>query len=183
MKNKLNYVSRICILLCIWCCLVGCSDQRQSADRLPYHPCVEAFTTGHISRYSPIYLIFQQPVDSVAQKQVAQRLSIRPAVKGSFQFENDRTVAFYPATSLDRNTTYEITADLSDWFDLQDADPKFSFRVQTRPTLLRAHLQSMEINPKHPGQYDFTCVLLTPDREEPETVESLLQVSAPVQTQ
>ena len=183
MKNKLNYVSRICILLCIWCCLVGCSDQRQSADRLPYHPCVEAFTTGHISRYSPIYLIFQQPVDSVAQKQVAQRLSIRPAVKGSFQFENDRTVAFYPATSLDRNTTYEITADLSDWFDLQDADRKFSFRVQTRPTLLRAHLQSMEINPKHPGQYDFTCVLLTPDREEPETVESLLQVSAPVQTQ
>lgn len=183
MKNKLYFLSGICTILCIWCCMIGCSDNRQSADRLPYHPCVEAFTSGHISRFSPIYLIFQEPVDSVARKQVAQRLSIRPAVKGTFQFENDRTVAFYPATSLERNTTYRVTADLAGWFDLQGADREFSFQVQTRPTLLRAHLQSMDMSTQQASQYNFTCVLLTPDREDPETVESLLQVSAPVQMQ
>ena len=42
---------------------------------------------------------------------------------------------------------------------------------------LRANLESMEINKKNENGYDVLCTLLTPDKETPETVESLVRFS------
>ncbi|MGM9759266.1 MAG: alpha-2-macroglobulin family protein [Parabacteroides sp.] len=178
-----NWLCTLWGLLCLMYLASGCSFHRSSEEPLPYHPCVEAFTSGKISRYSPVYLIFNQEVDSTLRPLVAKQMSIRPAVKGTFRFENGRTVVFEPAQSLERNRTYQVTADLGRWFDLEGAERKFTFQFSTLPTLFRAHLQSMEVNRKQPDCYDFNCVLYSPDREEAVTVESLMKWSEQVETQ
>lgn len=49
-------------VLCLLSLLTSChTTSPADQDLPPYNPNVEAFTTGKISRYSPVYLIFNQP--------------------------------------------------------------------------------------------------------------------------
>ena len=50
-------------VLCLLSILTSChTTSPADQDLPPYNPNVEAFTTGKISRYSPVYLIFNQEV-------------------------------------------------------------------------------------------------------------------------
>lgn len=174
-------------LLCslfLLCVLSGCSSAG-GGEELPYSPYVEAFTTGKISRYTPVYLIFNQEIAPDRQKEtdLNKLVKIKPEVPGTFSFENNRTLVFKPAKEFERNTTYQVTADLSDWFDAEGKDKTFSFRFSTLPLAVRGNLQSIGINPKNENGYDLVCSLFTPDKEAPETVESLIRLSEEVALQ
>ncbi len=163
---------------CVLCLLVGCNakDSKGEAGDVPYNPYVEAFTSGRISRYTPVYLIFNQ--DIAEERQNVDRLSklirIKPEVEGSFSFENSRTVVFKPAKAFERGKTYRLTADLSEWFDVEKEYREFAMRFSTLPLAFRANLETMDVNAKNENGYDVTCMVITPDRETPETVESLV---------
>ena len=50
-------------VLCLLSILTSChTTSSTDQDLPPYNPNVEAFTTGKISRYSPVYLIFNQEI-------------------------------------------------------------------------------------------------------------------------
>lgn len=136
-------------------------------------------TSGTISRYTPVYLIFNQEiaVDRMVPDQLRDLVKIKPETVGEFAFENNRTIVFKPSKSFERDTRYEVKADLSEWFDTERKDKYFSFRFSTQPLLLRANLQSVDINRKNENGYDIVCSVFTPDREIPETVESLVRFS------
>lgn len=161
--------------------LVSCSNHTKNGNEkeLLYNPYVEAFTSGKISRYTPVYLIFNQeiPADKMNKDKLAGAIRIKPGTEGEFSFENNRTIVFKPAKGFERNTTYEVTANLSDWFEANKKDRKFSFHFSTLPLAFRGNLQSMDINPKNENGYDLTALLYTPDKETPETVESLIGFS------
>ncbi len=72
------------------------------------------------------------------------------------------------------NTDDPVRVDL---FDTERKDKYFTFGFSTQPLLLHANLQSVDINKKNENNYDITCSLFTPDREMPETVESLVRFS------
>ena len=151
-------------------------------DLPPYNPNVEAFTTGKISRYSPVYLIFNQeiPADRLKADRLGKLVRLKPDVPGKWAFENNRTLVFKPEKGFERNTSYQVKADLSEWFEAEGKDKWFAFGFTTLPLALRGNLESMDINKKNENGYDLTAVLFTPDKESPETVESLVDFSEKV---
>jgi hypothetical protein len=151
-------------------------------DLPPYNPNVEAFTTGKISRYSPVYLIFNQeiPADRLKADRLGKLVRLKPDVPGKWAFENNRTLVFKPEKGFERNTSYQVNADLSEWFEAEGKDKWFAFGFTTLPLALRGNLESMDINKKNENGYDLTAVLFTPDKESPETVESLVDFSEKV---
>lgn len=165
--------------LCLLCFLGGCKSTGSDNDDLPYNPNVEAFTTGKISRYAPVYLIFNReiPADRLKPDRLSKLVRVKPEVPGELSFENNHTIVFKPAKGFERNKTYKLTADLSEWFEVDGQDEEFTFGFTTYPLALRGNQESMDINPKNENGYDMTCVLYTPDRETPETVEALIRYS------
>ena len=127
----------------------------------------------------PVYLIFNQDIaqDKLKSDGLSKLVRIKPEVAGGFSFENNRTIVFKPTKAFERNTTYKLTANLSEWFDVTGKDKEFAFEFSTFPLALRANLESMDINAKNENGYDIVCTLLTPDKETPETVESLVRYS------
>ena len=68
-------IRSICLfcVLCLLSLLTSChTTSPADQDLPPYNPNVEAFTTGKISRYSPVYLIFNQEIP--AERLKADRL-------------------------------------------------------------------------------------------------------------
>ncbi|WP_235848719.1 alpha-2-macroglobulin family protein [Parabacteroides timonensis] len=168
----------LCYLLCLFS---SCNTKSAGgeAQELPFNPHVEAFTSGKISRYTPVYLIFNQDIaqDKLKSDGLSKLVRIKPEVAGEFSFENNRTIVFKPTKAFERNTTYKLTANLSEWFDVTGKDKEFAFEFSTFPLALRANLESMDINAKNENGYDIVCTLFTPDKETPETVEPLVRYS------
>lgn len=180
--KKLSY-----FIILFWLVLAATSCKENKKDehqKLQYSPYVEAFTSGKISRFSPVYLIFTQsiPADRKQADNLSKQIKITPEVKGTFSFENDRTIVFTPSQGFDRNTTYHVTADLSHWFDTKDKDKDFSFSFGTFPSAIRAYVQSFDINKENENGYDITCIIYTADKEKPEVVESMISSSEKVKT-
>lgn len=170
-------------VLCLLSILTSChTTSPADQDLPPYNPNVEAFTTGKISRYSPVYLIFNQeiPADRLKADRLGKLVCLKPDVPGKWAFENNRTLVFKPEKGFERNTSYQVKADLSEWFEAQGKDKWFAFGFTTLPLALRGNLESMDINKKNENGYDLTAVLFTPDKESPETVESLVDFSEKV---
>ena len=170
-------------VLCLLSILTSChTTSSTDQDLPPYNPNVEAFTTGKISRYSPVYLIFNQeiPADRLKADRLGKLVRLKPDVPGKWAFENNRTLVFKPEKGFERNTSYQVKADLSEWFEAQGKDKWFAFGFTTLPLALRGNLESMDINKKNENGYDLTAVLFTPDKESPETVESLVDFSEKV---
>ena len=174
-----------CLCFCLLLLLGGCNRQgKGEREPLSFSPFVEAFTSGTVSRNAPVYLVFSQAVDTAKMdvERLSRAVHIKPEVAGTFAFEGDRTIVFRPATGFERDTRYRVTADLSEWFDVGEADRSFAFDFQTFPLSLRAEWQSLDVNQKNENGYDLCCTLFTPDRETPETVESLVGFSEKVET-
>lgn len=170
-------------VLCLLSILTSChTTSPADQDLPPYNPNVEAFTTGKISRYSPVYLIFNQeiPADRLKSDRLGKLVRLKPDVPGKWAFENNRTLVFKPEKGFERNTSYQVKADLSEWFEAEGKDKWFAFGFTTLPLALRGNLESMDINKKNENGYDLTAVLFTPDKESPETVESLVDFSEKV---
>ena len=152
------YLMCLCYLLCL---LGSCTSKSSEGEtgELSFNPHVEAFTSGKISRYTPVYLIFNQdiPQDKLQSDRLSKLVRIKPDIAGEFSFENNRTIVFKPAKEFDRNTSYKLTADLSEWFDVTGKDKQFTFGFSTFPMALRANLESMEINKKNENGYDVLC--------------------------
>ena len=170
-------------VLCLLSILTSCHTTSSTDQDLPaYNPNVEAFTTGKISRYSPVYLIFNQeiPADRLKADRLGKLVRLKPDVPGKWAFENNRTLVFKPEKGFERNTSYQVNVDLSEWFEAEGKDKRFAFGFTTLPLALRGNLESMDINKKNENGYDLTAVLFTPDKESPGTVESLVDFSEKV---
>ena len=161
--------------------LTACGAGSDSGD-LPYNPYVEAFTTGKISRYTPVYLIFNRdiPTGKLKSKDLSKLIKIKPAVDGTFSIENNRTIVFKPSKSFERDTKYRVKADLSKWFNAKGKDKTFTFHFSTYPLAVRAYLQSLDINNVDENAYDVVVTLLTPDKETTVTLKSLIAYSEKV---
>lgn len=177
----LKYLSVLCSF-CLLILLAGCTTKGSDEGELPYNPNVEAFTSGKISRYTPVYLILNQDIATEKRKadRLKKRIHIEPEVAGEFQFENNRTIVFKPAKGFERDQTYKVTADFSEWLDVEGKDQTFTFKFSTLPLALRAYMEAFDIHAKNEDRYDITYNLFTPDKESPETVEPLVQFSEKV---
>lgn len=162
----------------------GCGLNKNAETTTPYNSNVEGFTSGKISRFSPVYLLLNQDVDStkMTAEVLKKHLKIEPAVEGNFTFENSRTIVFRPSKSFERDKEYRIKADLSGFFEVKPDEREFTFRFSTYDLALRAYLNTFDINKENENGCDFSITIITPDREDRETLESLLHFSEKVTT-
>jgi len=154
-------------------------------EEIPTNPYVEAFTFGTISRFTPVYLIFNQDIPSAKMnvEELQKLVSIKPKVEGTYSFSGNRTIMFKPKTSFKHGTTYTFSAKLSKWFDVKGKDKKFSFTFTTLPLTLQGELKQLGVNDRNEDAYDISCSLFTPDKESPKTVESLVAFTEPSDVQ
>lgn len=119
----------------------GCGLNKNAETTTPYNSNVEGFTSGKISRFSPVYLLLNQDVDStkMTAEVLKKHLKIEPAVEGNFTFENSRTIVFRPSKSFERDKEYRIKADLSGFFEVKPDEREFTFRFSTYDLALRAY--------------------------------------------
>ena len=89
------YLMCLCYLLCL---LGSCTSKSSEGEtgELPFNPHVEAFTSGKISRYTPVYLIFNQdiPQDKLQSDRLSKLVRIKPDIAGEFSFEKGLSSAF-----------------------------------------------------------------------------------------
>lgn len=168
-------------LLVLITVFISCKEKRnREPEKVRYNPYVQAFTSGQISRFSPVYIIFSEDVPAGKQGKPGKKVRIAPEVRGDFSFENNRTLVFRPDAGFDRNTTYRVEADLADWFDTKGEDSRFSFSFTTLPAVMRAEMESLTIGERNDTAYQIACTVYTADKERPETVEKVLETSEPV---
>ena len=177
--KHLHLVLFILAIILFMACSTG-SDN----ENLPYNSYVEAFTTGTISRYTPVYLIFNRdiPTDKLNRKGLSKLIKIKPSIDGTFTVENNRTIVFKPDKGFKRDTKYCVKADLSKWFNAKGKDKEFTFHFSTYPLVIRAYLQSLDINNVNDNAYDVAVTLLTPDKETTATLKQLIDYSEKVET-
>lgn len=184
--RRLGYLSAFVLLAVAVSAGCGRSGRtgEEPSDTVEYNPFVDAFTSGRVSRFAPVYLILSEEVPEARRgpAELAKALRITPAVEGQFSMENEYTVVFRPKESFRRDTRYTITAELSQWFDTPGEYRAFSFPFNTMPLSLRAYFTSINVAAGREG-FDVLCVVNTPDREEGETVESLVLFSEQAETE
>ena len=164
-------------MLTLWllAALCSCRTKDNSAEEpLVFNPYVEAFTSGNISRYTPLCILFAREVPAELQtpEEARKRIQIKPKIDGTFTFEDAHTLVFTPKNGFARNTTYRVKADLEAWFSPErKEDRHFAFRFTTLPFSVRAEFNALGINEHSENAFDLSCILYTLDHEEPATIE------------
>ena len=73
----------------IGCCLItsACSSDKGEMAGIKMSPYIEAYTSGTVSRFTPLRIILTQdlPVDQQAPEKLAKSIRLTPAVKGTFR--------------------------------------------------------------------------------------------------
>lgn len=177
--NRLNFFAFYLLLLCV---LGGCGSNKKTDRAVLYNTNVEAFTSGTVSRFSPIYLLLSRDIDSMnlTDDVLKKHMKLIPETDGAFAFENSRTIVFRPAKEFKRATDYQVKADLSGFFDVDPKEREFAFTFTTQALALQANLSSFTINKDNENGYDIAVTLFTPDREDRETLEPLITFSEKV---
>ena len=174
-----------CLSFCLIALLVffsSCKSKTVESEAMPYSPYIEAFTSGKISRYAPVYLIFSEEVSAENRQSadLGKYFKIKPEIKGEFSFENNKTIAFKPFEPMSRDTEYTVTVDMREWFEATGDAKFFVFKFSTLPLAIRIDRQSIDTNADNETGYDIVYSLNTPDREMPETVKALVKFSEKV---
>ena len=165
----------------------GCKSDNEkdtgTPDVVAYNPYVDAFTSGRISRFSPVYLVMSEdlPEQMRTPQALAQAIKITPPVDGEFVMESEYSIVFRPKEGFQHDKQYTVTADLSKWYDAPKEYKNFSFPFATLPLSLRAGFQSIGISKAAGGGFDVVCTVNTPDTEEGDLIESLVSFSEPVE--
>ena len=135
-------LNRIFIYCAAFILLASCGQNKTPAGRQDdfsspknlYVDYISSFTGGVISRTSPIRVRLAKAAgDSLAGKAMeASLFQFSPSIKGTAQWEDNRTIVFTPAEHLPANTTYEAEFRLDEAMaDVPGDRSTFRFTFQT----------------------------------------------------
>lgn len=109
---------------------------------------IAAYTTGEISRKSPIIVQFAHNMVSPESELNAleeQPFSFSPDVKGKVEWVDERTLQFLPEEPLASSQQYLATLDLATLTEQEDDQPaKFHFQFKTRDQALNMLLTGVQ---------------------------------------
>ncbi len=170
-KNLILILSLIMYMI-----LSGCSSGNEK-EEIVYNPNVEAFTSGLVSRYvSPSIILMEEiKAEQLKDGRWKKAVQLKPETKGTWSLEEGRILKFKPYNSLERDTRYEMSVDLSLLRNDVEEDFKlFTTSFRTKSLDVRADFSSLDINPQNNSNYDLAFLVQTSDRENPDLIESLV---------
>ncbi|MFW5745132.1 MAG: alpha-2-macroglobulin family protein, partial [Spirochaetota bacterium] len=164
--------------------LSGCAGGTAASP--PNPRVVEAFTTGEISRWSPVRLVFTEPVGGEEGTVVHDdALALSPRVRGEAIWADAWTIVFTPEEPLRAGEVYEARFDPRVF--ATDATHRgasaitlepFSFDFRVVPQELDIEPRGLTIvEPRNPALMEFRADVIVSDVTDPQTVREAFSVS------
>lgn len=158
------------------CAKKGSSDAA-SLDAV-FNPYLSAYTSGEISRTSPVEVRFSRemvPPERVGQALAGGLFTLDPGVKGAATWQNTRTLVFSPEGPLPSGKEYEYRIDLKEIRDsLPEMPDVFVHRFRTMPQGVNVSLAGMQtIDLKNFKWQQISGQLRTRDFENSEVIEKI----------
>ena len=153
--------------------------EENSTQLEKYKEYISDISSGVISKYDPIYVVLQTPIQGWSDNQELSKdiLEISPSVKGKLIAVNNRTISFIPEDSFEGNTTYTVELDLDELIeDLEKGlDDTFVFAVETMKQQFSLNTENLQSYSKD-WQY-IEGNIATSDKMKFETAKQLLTVT------
>ncbi|MBO7367277.1 MAG: Ig-like domain-containing protein, partial [Paludibacteraceae bacterium] len=162
--------------------LTSCSG----GDSPKYHPNIQAYTSGTISRYAAISISFTEdlPAEKQTQEFLSKNIKLSPSADVTYAVSDNYIVTIQPKESLKRDTEYTVRLDMDNIIEGLDSDlSRFEFTVHTLPLLCHGRFGALEINAEDDSKYDVPFTLVTADSESASDAESLVTFSERVNAQ
>ncbi len=175
--NKCIYKSIYFLLLTI---LISCqnSSKQETFDynqTIKSNPYIQSFTTGTISRFSPIIINFNVDVPASFQneKELQKLFVMKPEVKGELRIEDNSKLIFKPSEPLERDKIYDIDLNVGKIFKGAE---NLNYKIKTLKSGMRIDDVKLRISDK--GDYFFAGTINTADIEDAVTVKSLISTNS-----
>lgn len=156
--------------------LASCSNNEEQN----FHPNVQSFTSGNVSRFAPISLSFTEeiPLDKQTKDYLDDNIKISPRCDVSFTVTDNYIVTIQPKGEFKRDTEYKVKVNMAAFIDGLSGDLEdFVFKFKTLPLLCRGTFGDLTINEDSDETYDVSFTLLTADRESDSDAEALVRFS------
>lgn len=156
--------------------LTSCSDNAEQK----FHPNVQAFTSGNISRFAPVSVSFTEeiPVEKQTQEYLEDNIDISPNCDVKFSVTDNYIVTIQPEREFKRDTEYKVKINMAAFIDGLDGDLKeFVFKYKTLPLLCNGDFGDLTINDTDDETYDLSFTLITADKESDTDAEALVHFS------
>jgi alpha-2-macroglobulin len=151
MKRKTLTISILALLIAIgggYAIYGIVSTPEPLSQDLDFSSYISAYTSGSISTREPLRVIFSSDrvsADQAGKAADSRLFQIRPSVKGSLTWHNERTLEFRPEKGLAGNTEYRVSIGLD---RLYSGIPKessiFSFSLRTIKQAMEVRVDGLE---------------------------------------
>lgn len=162
--------------------LPGCSKEKKLQPAVNDY--VAEYTTGVISRRTPIEIVLNDPLsgDQLNQELLQSAFRITPEVKGKIEVVDDRKLLFQPIGMLKPGTEYTVNLEVGKLFKTDKRNRNFTFSFETVAPEVGFRLREMDVdnNTGKDTLYEFKASLLLSDWADSATVYNLIGFNMPV---
>lgn len=151
-----------------------------SGDSPKYHPNIQAYTSGNISRYAAVSISFTEELPAEKQNEdfLSDNIKISPSADVTYTVTDNYIVTIQPKEGFKRDTEYEVTLKMSEFVDGLDSElSRFKFNFKTLPLLCHGAFGALQINEANDQTYNIPFTLVTADAESPADAEGLVTFS------
>ncbi|MDO5509907.1 MAG: MG2 domain-containing protein [Weeksellaceae bacterium] len=164
--------------------LFSCDSKQKSPNYIEIRPefasYIAAHTSGLVSRQSPVQIVLQNHLDSLAlqDKLPKNLLKFQPAIKGEMSVVNGNTLHFVPSEPLKPGVVYTGTLALDKLEKDVDKDlSTFQFQFQTKKQDFSVHIEGFDSESENDGSLSLKGSLITNDISDAAKVEQMLNAS------
>lgn len=178
---KKLFRSRFPLLLGLLVFLIGCSEEPDPPDKIDpeFRKYLSAYTSDAISRRSPIRIRLLEPIEEEKKRKSLLKkelFSFTPSIQGKAEWEDHRTIAFFPDEALPSGQEFEGSFELGKVIEeLPEELQTLEFGFRTIQQDLSVHIEGTELYSMDLLKREMlTGILKTADVADEKEVEKAL---------
>jgi len=185
-KNSKPLIFSVLIVLAALAVYTHKSAVRPQNDYEQYSGYIESYTTGIISRQSPIRIRLATESQDVyaANEAISEELfTFHPAIKGKAFWIDSRTIEFRPENGLEAAKIYTASIDLSKVLEIPQNLKTFNFDFETITPDFSVELTGLRSASNNAAdKMKLAGTITTADVEEPAQMEKIISVNYDAKT-
>jgi len=172
-SNIQSYLLMLALLTGLFACK---SDRRAKPMPESANAYVYAYTSGTISKASPVRVRFASAVAEEVGSEADAFINFSPSVAGQAVWEDEQTLRFEPETYFESQTAYVATVNLKKLFpDVPSEAAQFEFDFRTRDQFFDVEVYGLNATDASDlSKQTVTGAIFTSDIAETEKVEQVL---------
>jgi uncharacterized protein YfaS (alpha-2-macroglobulin family) len=177
--NRFNVMILVFILSGLLIFISACQEKATSSKRLSIDSgLISAYTSGMISRESPIKVVFTEDIVDSSKINLAldkSPFSFKPGIKGVAVWADSRTVEFRPEKRLPDGQDYQATLNLKNLVETVQGEELFTFTFSSMKQSFEINILGLQsVNEQKPELQQISGILVTADVDDDQGVEKIL---------